>query len=154
LQVIAPNAAALSAATVLLSYYYQDATFSWQVTVNPVDVTSAKRTWTAPLYQGGDYVTAFTVVNVSNAAQTVNVTLRDGTGGGVVSKTTPVIAAGCGCNTWQQSAAGGYYAATVPDLFPGIGTKTGSIEFTGNSGNIVVLVLRTIKNSLGSVPAN
>ena len=52
------------------------------------------------------------------------------------------------------AAAGGYYAATVPDLFPGIGTKTGSIEFTGNSGNIVVLVLRTIKNSLGSVPAN
>ena len=38
------------------------APFSWQVTVNPVDVTSAKRTWTAPLYQGGDYVTAFTVV--------------------------------------------------------------------------------------------
>ena len=153
-QMIAPNASALSQATVLLSYYYQDANFNWQVTVNPVDFTSAKRTWTAPLYQGGDYVTAFTVVNVSNVAQTVNVTLRDGTGGGIVSKTTPLIAAGCGCNVWQQSAAGGYYAGIVPNLFPGISAKTGSIEFTGNSGNIVVLVLRTIKNTLGSVPAN
>ena len=153
-QVIAPNASALSQATVLLSYYYQDANFNWQVTVNPADFTSAKRTWTAPLYQGADYVTAFSVVNVSNVAQTVNVTLRDGTGGGIVSRTTPLIAAGCGCNLWQQSAAGGYYAGTVPDLFPGIAAKTGSIKFTGNSGDIVVLVLRTVKNSLGSVSAN
>lgn len=152
-QVIAPNASALQQATVQLSYFYQDANFSWQVTVNPVDLSGAKRTWTAPLYQGGDYTTAFSIVNVSGAPQTVNVTLRDGTGGGLLTKTTPTIAAGCGCNQWQQSAAGGFYAGTVADLFPGVGTKTGSIQFDGNGGNIVVIVLRTIKNSLGSVPA-
>ena len=73
--------------------------------------------------------------------------------GGLLTKTTPSIAAGCGCNVWQQSAAGGFYAGTVADLFPGIGTRNGSIQFDGNGGNIVVLVLRTIKNSLGSVPA-
>jgi hypothetical protein len=152
-QVIAPNALALSQATVQLAYFYEDANFSWQVTVNPVDVNAAKRTWTAPLYQGGDYATAFSIVNVSNTPQTVTVTLRDGTGGGLVTQTTPTIAAGCGCNQWQQSAAGGYYAGTVGDLFPGIGSKMGSIQFDGNGGNIVVLVLRTIKKSLGSVPA-
>lgn len=151
-QVIAPSASALSQATVQLTYFYQDGNTSWQATVDPVDFTSAKRTWTAPLYQGGDYVTAFSVVNVSAVEQTVTVTLRDSTGGGNVTMQTSALAPGCGCNSWQKSAAGGFYASTVASMFPGLGAKTGSIEFTGDSGNIVVLVLRWIKNSMGTVP--
>jgi hypothetical protein len=152
-QIVAPNANALSQATVQLTYYYQEANVSWQVTVAPVDVNAAKPQWTAPLFQGGQYVTAFSVVNVSNAAQTVSVTLRDGSGNQITSpKTTPSLAAGCGCNQLNHSATGGFYAATVTDLFGDIGTQTGSIEFSG-TGNIVVIVLRTVGNSLGSVPA-
>jgi hypothetical protein len=51
-----------------------------------------------------------------------------------------------------QSSTGGFYAGTVTDLFGDIGMQTGSIEFTG-TGNILVIVLRTVGNSLGSVPA-
>jgi hypothetical protein len=151
-QIVAPNANALSQATVQLTYFYQDANVSWQVTVAPVDINAAKPRWTAPLFQGGQYVTAFSVVNASNAAQTVSVALRDGNGNQIVPpKTTPSLAPGCGCNQFNQSATGGFYAATVPDLFGDIGTQYGSIEFTG-TGNILVIVLRTIGNSLGSVP--
>jgi len=150
LQVMAPNAQALREATTQLTYYYE--ALSWQVTVTPIDVRSAKTRWTAPLFQGGDYVTAFSVVNASPVAQSVTIALRDGEGGNVGAPVqTPILAAGCGCNQLNQSAPGGYYARTVPDLFGNI-TQTGSIEFTA-SQPIVVLVLRVIKSSLGSVPA-
>jgi hypothetical protein len=152
-QIVAPNANALSEATVQLTYYYQDTNVSWQVTVAPVDINAAKPQWTAPLFQGGQYVTAFSVVNASNAAQTVSVALRDSNGNQIAPpKTTPSLAPGCGCNQLNQSATGGFYAATVTDLFGNIGTQTGSIEFTG-TGKILVIVLRTVGNSLGSVPA-
>jgi hypothetical protein len=152
-QIVAPNASALSQATVQLTYYYQDPSNSWQVTVTPVEINDAKPQWTAPLFQGGQYVTAFSVVNASNASQTVTVTLRDGNGNQIATpKTTPSLAPGCGCNELNQSATGGFYAGTVTDLFGDIGTQTGSIEFTG-TGNILVIVLRTVGSSLGSVPA-
>ena len=153
LQIIAPNATALAQATAQLTYIYDGGTFQWQVTVNPIDIYGAKQRWTAPLYQGGDNVTAFSVVNASASAQTVNVTLRDDNGNRIGSpKSSPSLAPGCGCNQWQQSAVGGYYAATVSDLFGNIGTATGSIEFDGSSGPIMVIVLRVVKNSVGSVP--
>lgn len=154
LQIIAPNATALAQATGQLTYVYDGGTFQWQATVDPVDIFGAKQRWTAPLYQGGDYVTAFSVVNASATAQTVSIVLRDDNGNPIGSpQSTPSLDPGCGCNQWQQSAAGGYYAATVPDLFGNIGTATGSIEFDGSAGPIMVIVLRTVKNSLGSVPA-
>ncbi len=154
LQVVAPNATALSQATGQLSYFYDGGTFQWQVTVNPIDINGAKPRWTAPLYQGGEYVTAFSVVNASSTAQTVTVSLRDDNGNPIGSpKSTPLLAAGCGCNQWGVSATGGFYAITVGDFFGNIGTQTGSIEFDGSAGNILVIVLRTIKNSLGAVPA-
>jgi hypothetical protein len=153
-QIVAPNAAALSQATLQLSYFLVSGNISWQVTVDPVDITSAKPRWTAPLFQGNGYVTAFTVVNASNSDQTVTVALRDNDGNAIGSaKVTPSLAAGCGCDQFNQNAVGGFYANTVPALFGDIGTKTGSIEFTGSSGNIIVLVLRSVNNSLGSVPA-
>ncbi len=151
-QVIAPNATALSQATVQLTYYYQDANFSWQVTVPPIDISAAKPQWVAPLFQGGQYGTAFSVVNTTSAAQTVSVILRDANGKQIgLTQTTPSLAPGCGCNQLNESAAGGFFASTVTDMFGDIGTQTGSIEFNA-SGNIVVIVLRTIGNSLGSVP--
>lgn len=154
LQVVAPNAGALSQATGQVTYFFDGGTFQWQVTVNPVDINLAKPVWTAPLYQGGDYVTAFSVVNAASVTQTVTVSLRNDNGNPIgAPMVTPSLAPGCGCNQWQQSATGGFYAATVPALFGDIGTQTGSIQFNGNVGNIVVIVLRTIKNSLGSVPA-
>ena len=153
-QIVAPNAAALSQATVQLSYFLVSGNTSWQVTVDPVDVTSAKPVWTAPLFQGNGYVTAFSVVNASNSDQTVSIALRDNSGNAIGSpRLTPSLAAGCGCDQFNQNAVGGFYANTVPGLFGDIGTKTGSIEFTGSSGNIIVLVLRSVNNSLGSVPA-
>jgi len=152
-QIVAPNATALSQATVQLSYFLQSGTTSWQVTVNPVDINNAKPRWTAPLFQGNGYVTAFSVVNASNTAQTVSVALRDNSGTSIgTPKSTPSLAPGCGCNQFGQSAVGGFYADTVTALFGDIGTQTGSIEFTG-SGNIMVIVLRVVNNSLGSVPA-
>jgi hypothetical protein len=154
-QIVAPNATALSQATVQLSYFLVSGNISWQVTVDPVDITSAKPRWTAPLFQGNGYVTAFSVVNASNSDQTVTVALRDNSGNAIGSaKVTPSLAAGCGCDQFNQNATGGFYANTVPALFGDIGTKTGSIEFTGSSGNIIVLVLRSVNNSLGSVPAH
>jgi len=154
-QIVAPNAAALSDATVQLSYFLVSGNISWQVTVDPVDITSAKPRWTAPLFQGNGYITAFTVVNASNSDQTVSVVLRDNSGNTIGSgRVTPSLAAGCGCDQFNQNAVGGFYANTVPALFGDIGTKTGSIEFTGSSGNIIVLVLRSVNNSLGSVPAH
>jgi hypothetical protein len=153
-QIVAPNATALSQATVQLSYFLVSGNISWQVTVDPVDITGAKPRWTAPLFQGNGYVTAFTVVNASNSDQTVTVVLRDNSGNAIGSgKVTPSLAAGCGCDQFKQNAVGGFYANTVPGLFGDIGTKTGSIEFTGSTGNIIVLVLRSVNNSLGSVPA-
>jgi hypothetical protein len=153
IQIVAPNAMALSQATVQLSYFLQSGTTSWQVTVSPVDINSAKPRWTAPLFQGNGYVTAFSVVNASNTAQTVSVALRDNSGNNIgAPKTTPSLASGCGCNSFNQNAVGGFYADTVTNLFGDIGTQTGSIEFTG-SGNIMVIVLRVVNNSLGSVPA-
>lgn len=153
LQVFAPNSLSLSQATAQLSYFYNDPTFSWQVNVSPVDINSAKKTWTAPLYQGApyNYVTAFSVVNASNVQQSVTINLRDGNGNPIGTYTTPQLAAGCGCNQLNQSAAGGFYANTVSTLFPSIGNQAGSIEFDGTS-NIVVLVLRAVNNTLGSVP--
>lgn len=152
-QIVAPSAMALSQATVQLSYFLQSGNTSWQVTVDPVDITSAKPRWTAPLFQGNGYVTAFSVVNASNTAQTVSVALRDNKGNSIgTPKITPSLAPGCGCNQLNQSAVGGFYANTVTALFGDIGTQTGSIEFTG-SGNVMVIVLRTVNNSLGSVPA-
>jgi hypothetical protein len=153
-QIVAPNAQALSQATVQLSYFLVSGNTSWQVTVNAVDINSAKPRWTAPLFQGNGYVTAFSVVNASNTAQTVSVALRDDVGNSIgTSKLTPSLPPGCGCNQFKQNAVGGYYADTVTGLFGDIGTQTGSIEFTGSSGNIMVLVLRVVNNSLGSVPA-
>ena len=152
-QVLAPSEAALNQSVNQLTYFYDGGTFTWQVTVNPIDISNAKTIWTAPLYQGGDYATAFSVVNASNTPQSVNIVLRDDNGNPIgTAKSTPMLAPGCGCSQLGQSAAGGFYAITVADLFGNIGTQTGSIEFTGSS-NIVVLVLRTIKTSLGSVPA-
>jgi hypothetical protein len=155
-QVIAPTAAAVNQATTQVTYFYDGGTFQWQATVNPVDINGAKPRWTAPLYQGGplNYVTAFSVVNASGTPQTVNVALRDDTGNPITNpKATPMLAPGCGCNEYGQSAVGGFYASTVADFFGDIGTQSGSIEFTGSSGNIVVIVLRWIKESMGSVPA-
>ncbi len=153
MQIIAPNANAIAQATGELTYFYDGGTFQWQVTVNPIDINSAKTTWTGPLYQGGDYVTAFSVVNAANFAQTVTVTLHDDSGNPIGNAmTTPSLAAGCGCNQWNQSAVGGYYASTISDFFGDIGTQTGTIEFNGQ-GKMLVIVLRTIKNSLGSMPA-
>jgi hypothetical protein len=40
LQIIAPNATALAQATGQLSYIYDGGTFQWQVTVNPVDIST------------------------------------------------------------------------------------------------------------------
>jgi len=153
IQIVAPNATTLSQASALLSYFFQNATSSWQVSVVPVDINSAKTKWTAPLFQGNGYVTAFTVVNASNASQSVHVVLRDTTGTNIGTvKGTPALAPGCGCNVFGQSAAGGFFADTVPDFFGDIGTQTGTIEFTG-TGNFIVLVLSVINNTLGSVPA-
>ena len=152
-QIVAPNASALSQASVELSYFLVSGNISWQITVDPVDITSAKPRWTAPLFQGNGYVTAFSVVNASNTAQTVSIALRDDEGSSIGSpRITPSLAPGCGCNSFNQNAVGGFYADTVTGLFGDIGTKTGSLEFTG-SGNILVLVLRSVNNSLGSVPA-
>lgn len=82
------------------------------------------------MFQGApyDYVTAFSVVNASNAPQSVTINLRDENGNALGTQMTPVLAAGCELN---QSAAGGFYANTVSALFPNIGTQAGSIEFTG-----------------------
>jgi len=158
MQIFAPNQMTINQATLQLSYFYQDQTFSWQVTVNPVDINGAKAKWTAPLYQGqndgNSYVTAFTVVNAAKVAQSATISLRNKDGNGVGTPfVTPMLAPGCGCDQLNQSAVGEFYAGTVPNLFPGIGDQIGSIEFLGNSGPILVLVLRTVNNSLGSVPA-
>jgi len=152
-QIVAPNASVLSQAEVELSYFLVSGNTSWQITVDPVDITSAKPRWTAPLFEGNGYTTSFSVVNASNNAQTVSVALHDESGVNIgTPKVTPSLAPGCGCNTFGQNAVGGFYANTVTGLFGNIGTKTGTIEFTG-SGNIIVIVLRTVNNSLGSVPA-
>ena len=152
-QIVAPNAKAVNQATIQLSYFLVSGTTSWQVTVDAIDFNAAKLRWTAPLFEGNGYVTAFSVVNASNLAQTVSVALRDDLGNSIgAPKVTPSLAPGCGCNQFGHNAVGGFYADTVSGLFGNIGNQTGSIEFTG-SGNILVLVLRVVNNSLGSVPA-
>jgi len=158
MQVFAPNQMTLAQATAQVTYFYNNPNFSWQVTVNPVDINNAKNRWTAPLYQGlksgNNYVTAFTVVNASGNAQSATISVRDGSGNPIATPfVTPVLGPGCGCNQLNQNAVGEFYAKTVGDVFPGIGDQFGSIEFTGNSGPILVLVLRVINNTLGSVPA-
>jgi len=153
LQIFAPNAQALQNATAQMTQYYQDSTFSWQVTVNPIDVLDAKNSWTAPLYQGGNYTTAFSVVNMSPSPQAVTITLRDDNGNLVTSPlATPILAGGCGCNQDSVNAAGGFFAQTVPAFFSNIGVAQGTIQFTA-SQPIIVFILRVINNSLGSVPA-
>ena len=152
-QIVAPNATALSQAAIQLSYFLVSGTTSWQVTVDAVDINAAKTQWTGPLFEGNGYVTAFSVLNASNTAQTVKVALRDGDGNSIgTPKFTPSLAPGCGCNQFNQNAVGGFYADTVTHFLGDIGTQTGSIEFTGSSGKIIVLLLRVVNNSLGSVP--
>jgi hypothetical protein len=137
-----------------LTYFYQGPNYTWQVTVNPVDVLDAKPTWTAPLYEGGGlgYVTAFSVVNMSANPQSVTVTLTD-TSGNVVEYpyVTPMLAGGCACDSYGLSAAGGFFAQTVSNSYGNI-TQNGTIVFTANAP-IIVLVLRLIETSMGSVPA-
>jgi hypothetical protein len=83
----------------------------------------------------------------------VSIALHDQDGNPIgTPQLTPSLAPGCGCNTFGQNAVGGFYANTVTGLFGNVGTKTGNIEFTG-TGKIIVIVLRTVNNSLGSVPA-
>ena len=125
-----------------------------------MDVLDAKAHWTAPFYQYGGNVTAFSVVNMAKVAQSVNVTIRDFSGSVIApTHSTPVLAAGCGCNTYVSntalSAAGGYSATMLADFFAGANVATiGTLEFTSPTNQpFIVLVLRVNGKNLSSVPA-
>lgn len=155
LQVFAPNAQALREGVAQLTYFYQGNGFTWQVTVNAINVLDAKTRWTAPLFQGGNLgnVTSFSVVNMSPVSQSATITLKNNFGNVIgVPKLTPILTGGCGCNQYNQNAPGGFFASTVPDLFGNFTQDGGTIEFRANQP-IVVIVLRVIGGSLGSAPA-
>ena len=151
-QVYGPNATAMNSGAPQLSYYFQNNTTNFQVTVNAIDVLDAKNKWTAALFQANGAITAFSVVNMSTFAQAATITLRDNLGNMIgTPRQTPILSAGCGCNYHERSAPGGFYARLVRDVFGDV-TQNGTIEFSAPSP-IIVLVLKVVNNSLGAVPA-
>jgi hypothetical protein len=158
-QVFAPNAQALQQTGLQLNYSYVSTGFNWAVTVTPINVLSAKATWTAPFYWGSNDSMSYTVVNMSPTRQTVTVTVRDINGNVQQSPmTTALLSAGCGCDSINfegpQSAAGGFSAVSLASQFGPLSFTNGTITFSANSGGpIVVLVVRVSGTNLFTVPA-
>ena len=89
----------------------------------------------------GTYVTAVAVLNPSNTAATITITVRDTTGATI----------GTSALFLSAKTKTAVVLRTLPGL-AGIVGKSGSVDFMATTGNVTVLGLRFIGYAFSSIP--
>ncbi len=162
------DASTLDMVLASLTYSYANSGVNWQVSVLPVKSKDSNPHWFAPYYNLNGETTAFSVVNMAPADQSVKIVVRDGAGNILTgSKSTPMLKAAYADN-WSllpynlnpnsgvEMLPGGFYAATAGNFFGQDAAKgQGTMELSSDQGGpIVVIVLRWKQDgkTMGSVP--
>jgi hypothetical protein len=110
-----------------------------QEAVVPLSINTA--TVSTLLFDDTKYVTAFAVVNLSSAANTIAVTARDSQGNTLGTASLPL-------------AANAKTSMVLNSLIPAIKGALGSVDFSVSSGNLAVLGLRFNGLAFTSIPTS
>jgi hypothetical protein len=110
-----------------------------QEAVVPLSINTA--TTSTMLFDDTKYVTAFAVVNLSSAANTIAVVARDTQGNTLGTASIPL-------------AANAKTSMVLNSIIPAIKGAIGSVDFTVSSGNLAVLGLRFNDLAFTSIPTS